>query len=443
MTEKLKTGCRWAVLLGAGVCAARLHMPFMYKVRDGLFWVIAGVCVLLLAAAIRRWKAQPAFSRQPLEAKLFMIAAVLALFSCIGRQAEFYNTRRAVLAAPRDQLVRLGRHIILGYTDISEIKTIAAAGAVGGIYITRRNIAGKSVAAIRHDIDALQDLRRRRGLPRLLVAADQEGGMVSRLSPPLKRRPPLSSLARACPDPDTLGRRVAAYASAQAEELAAAGVNVNFGPVADLNLNAGTRPLDRHTQISLRAVSSDPSAVARVTTAYCNTLLNFGVIPTLKHFPGLGRVTEDTHLRTGELNIDPAILDQTDWRPFKAMANQDRMLMMLGHVRVSRIDPVYPASLSEKIIQGVLRRTWKYDGLLITDDLNMQPVSSGKWRIGAAAVRALNAGADLLLVARDPDQFYPVMAALLAADRRNGLDRDRLSESRARIEKLTGFLSGF
>jgi beta-N-acetylhexosaminidase len=288
------------------------------------------------------------------------------------------------------------------------------------------------------DIASLQDTRRRQDLPLLWVATDQEGGGVSRLSPPLPFLPSLADVIARKTDPNEREQAVVQYANRQGRDLAAIGVNLNFAPVIDLNYGI-VNPQDRLTRISTRAISKDPAVVTDVASTYCATLLQSRVRCTLKHFPGLGRVFGDTHIRTAELNAGPDELALSDWLPFRKLMSDYRVFTMLSHARLTAIDKEQPASVSQDVIGGLLRERWKHDGVLITDDFSMGAITGSRDGIAGAAVAALNAGVDLILVSYDPDQYFPLMDALLQADRDGRLHQDVLARSDERLRRAAIF----
>jgi beta-N-acetylhexosaminidase len=167
---------------------------------------------------------------------------------------------------------------------------------------------------------------------------------------------------------------------------------------------------------------------------YCAELEKAGVHCTLKHFPGLGRVVEDTH--TGEANLTASLADLTnsDWIPFRALMRRGRAFTMLGHVRLTALDKDNPASMSRAVIAGLLRGDWTYNGVLITDNFSMAAVYRSSAGMKKGSIQALNAGVDLILISWDPDQFYPVIYSLLKADKEGRLDREALKRSVQRLE---------
>lgn len=344
-------------------------------------------------------------------------------------------SRDAVLNSDAGRLARIGRHLIVGYHSFDQVKALVEKQAIAGIFITDHNVRGRRAADVKADIEILQDIRRAQGLPPLIVAADQEGGQVSRLSPPLKKQPSLALILKDLSHDEQRRPAVEAYAQTQADELKRIGVTLNFAPVVDLKLNPRNRD-DGETQLRLRAIAADPYLVSKVAGWYCDVFAKAGLMCTLKHFPGLGRVQRDTHVVSGEIAATEGQLELNDWVPFRRLMDKNNVATMLGHVRVSVIDKSTPASFSHEVIHKLIRGTWHHDGLLITDDLSMGAVTRSKGGVGAAAVKALNAGADLLLVSYTEEHYDKVMSALLDADAKGNLDAGEQKTSAERIARV-------
>lgn len=277
----------------------------------------------------------------------------------------------------------------------------------------------------------MQNIRTTQGLPPLWIATDQEGGIVSRMSPPLTRRPSLATVIEGLSGESERTAAVRRYGEAQGRELAELGINLNFAPVIDLNRRV-VNPQDKYTRIYQRAISHDPAIVTEVARHYCDGLRSNGVDCTLKHFPGLGRVFEDTHIGAATLTAGRPELAATDWVPFRDLM-QSEPITMLSHVRLAAIDATHPVSFSQAVIAGLLRDEWRYDGLLITDDFSMGAIYASRDGLAGASVAALNAGVDLLLIAYDPDQYFPAMAALMRAEVRGQLRADVVASSDHRL----------
>ena len=344
-------------------------------------------------------------------------------------------SRDEILNSDPGRLERIGRHVIVGFHSFSDIKALVEKRAIAGIFITDHNVQGRSAASVKAEIDSLQAIRAEQAMPPLVVAADQEGGSVSRLSPPLKKQMSLGRLLSDLPHDEERRKAVEAYAETQASELKRIGVTLNFAPVVDLKLNPSNRD-DGETRLRLRAIAADPYLVAKVAGWYCDKIAEAGIMCTLKHFPGLGRVQRDTHAAAGEISATGGELELNDWVPFRRVMSKPNTAMMLGHVRVSAVDKSTPASFSKPLISDLIRGQWHYDGLLITDDFCMGAVTRSKDGIGAAAVKSLDAGADLILVSFVEREFDTVMSALIAADADSALDAAVASSSRQRLERI-------
>ncbi|MFH1117149.1 MAG: glycoside hydrolase family 3 N-terminal domain-containing protein, partial [Pseudomonadota bacterium] len=363
-----------------------------------------------------------------------LLAAVLVPVITLVVEARFRWASYQVMHADPARMERLGRHIVVGYRSMDEVRELVRLRGIAGVFVSAGNVRGKSIAGIRRDIDSLQHIRKNQGLPPLWIATDQEGGIVSRVSPPLPRQPPLSSPAGSSSDSGRRKQAVRQYALRQGRGLSDLGINLNFAPVVDLNHKV-VNPDDRFTRISQRAISGDPAVVAQVAAWYCEALEEAGVRCTLKHFPGLGRVFEDTHKEHANLATPPSELTRTDWVPFRKLMRETNAFTMLSHVRLESVDSRCPVSASPAVIAGLIRTQWKYDGILITDNFTMAAIYRSAGGMENAAVRALNAGVDLILVSWDTDQYYPLMHALLKADGRGGISRHALELSTRRLAR--------
>jgi beta-N-acetylhexosaminidase len=344
-------------------------------------------------------------------------------------------SRAEVLATDPAILERIGRHMVIGYHSLSSVQALVEKKAIAGIFITDHNVARRKVEDVRAEIDALQAIRARQGLPALIIAADQEGGAVSRLSPPLDRQPGLSRVIAKTKPGEDLQPLVTAYATKQAQELKRIGVNLNFSPVVDLKIDPKRRS-DGETQLRHRALSPDPAKVSDVAGWYCDALAAEGIHCTIKHFPGLGRVALDTHRQAGNIKASASELSLSDWVPFRRLMAKPNVVTMLAHVRLAGIDAVHPASFSGPVIDGLLRKEWRHEGILITDDFSMGAVTRDKNGVGAAAVKALNAGADLLLVSFSDRHLDTVMTALIQAEKNGEFDAAVRAASLERLKRL-------
>jgi beta-N-acetylhexosaminidase len=414
-------------------------MPFAIGWRTPLFagWRYTALTVLIalpaLLIAFEIWTLRRVqHMRIPrMLSAMALVLATTAFGATAALELEFQYKRRAVLAADTQQLERLGRHLLVGSRSDATWQALMERRAIAGLFLSARNVQGQSAEAVREQVAALQEMRRRQGLAPLWIATDQEGGAVSRMSPPLSRMSTLAEIVTLHRDHAERLLAIRQYAARQGRELKSLGINLNFAPVVDLN-HGIQNPEDRLTRIATRAISSDPAVVSEVADLYCETLMLTGVHCTLKHFPGLGRVFDDTHKVSADLATPSHELEASDWLPFRKLMSNDAAFTMLSHARLTAIDSDRPASFSSAVVKGLLRETWKHDGILVTDDFSMGAVTLSREGAAGGAVAALNAGVDLVLVSYDPDQYFYVMYALLAADRAGRIDAGMLERSRAR-----------
>jgi len=416
----------WLLGLAFTFSGIELHAPYLFFLSRSDAGMIFVASLLVLAFLIRQksWRG--------IGEKFLVLLWCLPPVSMLYAQTAFWWSKRNVPRTEANAANLLGQHFIIGYSSFAEVATLAEKGLIAGIYITKHNVAGRTTEAIKSEISELQARRRAAGLPPLIVAADQEGGIVSHLSPPLTAEP---SLATTADLPSDIRRESAEkIGRAQGEELASLGVNLDFSPVVDLKPATGHK-FDFNTLINQRAISDDPDKVAEVALAYVRGLDASGVRATMKHFPGLGRVGTDTHHFAAKLDAPLAELEETDWRPFREVLTGSNALVMMGHVTLTAADPDRPASHSKRVIDGIIRQKWNYQGVVITDDLVMGAVYN---HLCTAVVEALNAGVDLLLVAYDGSQFYHAFDCASDAFNRHELDLAALCASEARLKRTFG-----
>lgn len=430
---------RWTLGLGALLLATQLRSPLLLKVRGSASGLGLLGSVILIGLGARAWRRASARGQRVAAAGRLGCGVAMGLL-VLGLPAEYWLHKRRVRQAPQAARAELARHIVAGFRSWEQARELVGEGLVGGVYIGLHNARGLSEEELRARIAELRALRAARGLSPLLVAVDQEGGPVSRLSPPLPVTPALSAVIAGADSAPEREQRVRAFAAEQAAALRGLGVNVNFSPVVDLRLHPERSILDRYSFIGARAIAAEPALVSEVARSYAQALLAGGIVPTVKHFPGLGRVRTDTHFFTATLETPVAELAAADWRPFRAAVAASPTLLMLGHVRVAALDRQHLASGSARLIGEVVRGAWGHDGVLITDDLCMAPAFYGPGGLPGFANTALQAGVDLLLISYDGTQVYPALSALLAARRSGELGDELLAKSAARLDRLTTFV---
>ena len=282
------------------------------------------------------------------------------------------------------------------------VRDLAARSGLGGVVLFARNCPTlETVLALTGAARALD--------PDLLVLLDHEGGRVHRLPPPFTRFPAAAVVGRTG-DPAL----AAQVARAMARELRAAGFDSGLTPVLDCLTNPAS------TVIADRAFGADPDAVAACGVAFVEAALAAGLIPVAKHFPGHGRTPVDSHLGLPDVDAPLAALWATELLPFRRALRAGCPAVMVAHVRYAALDPELPASLSSAVITDLLRSRLGFDGLVLSDDLEMRAVAT-TWGVPDAAVRFLEAGGDLALVCHDVAAWTAARDAIARAADVRGL----------------------
>ncbi|MDP9036811.1 MAG: beta-N-acetylhexosaminidase [Myxococcota bacterium] len=285
----------------------------------------------------------------------------------------------------------------------------------GGVILFGRNVAGgpSEVAALLRQIHACS-------ADTPLVGVDQEGGRVARMRAPLLVVPPMQTVA-SWGDP-ALAERIAGAVGAQ---LAALGFTIAFAPVLDVN----TRP--DNPIIGDRSFGAHPETCGRFGVAWIRGLQGSGLLACAKHFPGHGDTTTDSHLELPIVEHPRDRLDRVELSPFRAAAAAGVAAMMTAHVVFTAIDPALPATLSRAVC-GVLRAQIGFGGMIVSDDLEMQAISA-RWSIEDAAVLAVAAGCDVLLVCSSEEKQERAVEAIAREAESSTSFRVRCAEAVSRV----------
>lgn len=292
------------------------------------------------------------------------------------------------------------------------------AGGVRGVIYFAQNYADSA------QLRAMSESIRRAAGRDVLLTVDHEGGRVQRFRgdsfPPLPSGRELGAG----------GERAAHEAGARAgRDLRAVGINMNLAPVLDVDSNPA------NPVIGSRSFGADPAHVAGCGVAYAAGLRAGGVAACGKHFPGHGDTNVDSHLDLPRLSHAMERLERVELVPFRAAARAGIDAIMTAHVLFEAIDPDVPATLSRTVVTGLLRERLGFDGLVITDDFEMQAIAD-RFEIGEAAVRAVEAGCDLVLVCHREDRQRRAIEALAQAVRTGRLTPERVDRSRKRLAKV-------
>lgn len=294
-----------------------------------------------------------------------------------------------------------------------EIRALAREYTLGGIVLFKRNVQEPAqVAELAHEIALLQpDVR-------LWVAVDQEGGRVARMRAPFTEWPPMITLGRSA-DP-ALARR---FARALAAEMRAVGVTLDFAPVLDVLTNPA------NPVIGDRALAGEADRVAELGTIVIEALQEAGIAACGKHFPGHGDTSVDSHHELPIVEHPVEQLRVREFLPFKAAIAAGVSSVMTGHVFMPALDEDAPATLSSRIVTGLLRKELGFDGLVFTDDMEMKAISAHHG-VPDAAVRAIGAGCDAVLVCgTDHDLQAQTIEAIIHAVEDERLPRTRIDDA--------------
>jgi beta-N-acetylhexosaminidase len=268
----------------------------------------------------------------------------------------------------------------------------------------------------------------------VLVAIDEEGGDVTRLEVRTGSSFP-GNYALGSVDDVELTRAVAAELG---RRLAECGVDLNWAPSADVNSNRD------NPVIGVRSFGADPALVARHTAAYVRGLQSAGVAACTKHFPGHGDTAVDSHHALPRIDVELATLHSRELQPFRAAISAGSKSVMSAHILLPALDPDRPATLSPQVLTGLLRRELGYDGLIVTDGMEMQAISA-VYGIERGSVLAIAAGADAICVGgglADEDTVLRLRDALVTAVRKGELPEERLADAAARVRALADWTRG-
>lgn len=313
----------------------------------------------------------------------------------------------------RDALRRAGQRVVIGFDGLAvsdDARALIRDYAVGHVILFARNV--ESPRQVADLVRELMDVARRAGHDSpLMVSVDQEGGRVARLKAPWTLWPPLRGLGRL--GSEELARQMGA---ALARELLACGITLDFAPIVDVDTN----PLN--PIIGDRSFGADPALVGRLGAAMVRGLQETGVAACAKHFPGHGDTDKDSHLELPVVDTPPDRLEEVEFRPFRDAIAAGVATIMTAHVLARELDDAVPATLSRHVVHDLLRVKMKFDGVIVSDDLEMKAVAN-LHPPATLAVMAAQAGCDLLPVCSIHDAQVEAIEALV-----RGLESGELGE---------------
>jgi beta-N-acetylhexosaminidase len=320
----------------------------------------------------------------------------------------------------------IGQHFIVGIdgpvllpTEARMLKELAPLG----IILFAKNIASDSSDWIEHLTSLITDCKAASGREDLIVSIDHEGGRVHRLPPPVTHFPYAREYAK--------HSREVAYV--MGSELRALGFNLSFSPVLDIDLEP------ENSVIALRSFGTEPDAVALAAVEYMLGLHDAGVLSCGKHFPGHGGTIADSHFELPTRDISIEELRGSEIKPYERYLQCSPPMLMSAHVLYPQIDPDNPATLSPKILTSILRGELGFNGVLISDDLEMLALSHLK--PGQRAQRCIEAGVDLLLEGNSNESLPLELATTMAIELCERIDggeigKELLHSSSERISNL-------
>ena len=310
------------------------------------------------------------------------------------------------------QLLMIGIH---GTTLNDDAKFMLNEYRVGGIILFDRNMESKD--QVKTLIADINKAGKSAGLTPLFLGIDQEGGAVARMEDQLIKVPPAEELVNAPIE------QAASLAKQSGAELKDLGFNINFAPVADLGLTYG------------RSYSTNPDEVVRYAGAVGKAYDEAGLWYSYKHFPGIGKTDVDLHADTSIVPVSKETLLSEDTKVFVDLIKQSKpntYAIMVSHAMYPQIDPDHPASLSKAIITDWLRKDMGYNGVVVTDDMDMGALAK-HYTFGDMAVQSILAGSDILLVCHEYEHMQEAYNGLMKAVKDGRISKERLDESVKRI----------
>jgi beta-N-acetylhexosaminidase len=287
---------------------------------------------------------------------------------------------------------------------------------IGGVILFSRNISTPD--QVRGLCTSVQEYAQSCGEPPLFISIDQEGGVVARLKRPFTEfegNPGMASIDDAID-----------FAEISARELVMSGINMNMAPVLDVAFDP------EKSVMTDRAFGDDPAWVTSLGMAVIERLQQKGVLSVAKHFPGIGRTTLDSHLDLPFLDTDAATLASSDLLPFAAAMANDVAGIMLSHVCYRQMDSQWPASLSETIALYHLRHQMKYNGLVLTDDLDMGAIRK-HYSISTVMERILVSEIDVALICHRSGSMEDAFDAIMAFQKASSKNQQICGRSLERI----------
>lgn len=317
------------------------------------------------------------------------------------------------------QLVIVG---VDGYENDEHSKQLMDKYHAGGFILFKKNI--QDSAQLLTLLNSLKETNAASNKVPLFLSVDEEGGRVSRLPDEFKKFPSNKVIGQK--NDSSLSYQIG---NILGKELGSFGFNMDFAPVLDINSNP------KNPVIGDRSFGTTAGLVSRLGIETMKGIRAENVISVVKHFPGHGDTSVDSHVGLPRVNHDLKRLESFELVPFKAAIENSVDAIMIAHILLPKLDPENPASFSKAVITDLLRTDMNFNGVVITDDFTMGAIEKN-YDMGGAAVKSIQAGADIVLVCHGFDKQETVIKALLAAAQTGQISTGRLDESVYRVLEL-------
>lgn len=312
---------------------------------------------------------------------------------------------------------KIGQLVVSGFygTTLDEnILKLIKEDKISGVILFNRNVKDSSTLLSLNN--SLKESNKNNKLP-LFISVDEEGGLVTRMPEDIKRLPTNKYIG-------SLNNKDLSYKVGEilGEQLSYFGFNMNFAPVLDINSNPN------NPVIGDRSFGNNKDTVASLGTSTMKGIQSKNIISVVKHFPGHGDTSVDSHVNLPVVNYDINRLNSFEFVPFKTAIQNGADAVMVGHILLPKIDSKYPSSMSYEIVTNILRKDLGFNGLVVSDDMTMGAITEN-YSIEEASIKAINAGVDLLLVCQKYENTENVLKALKEAALNGTISKERLDNA--------------
>ncbi|MGG7160017.1 beta-N-acetylhexosaminidase [Clostridium baratii] len=312
---------------------------------------------------------------------------------------------------------KIGQLVISGFygTTLDEnILKLIKENKISGVILFNRNVKDSNTLLSLNN--SLKESNKNNKLP-LFISVDEEGGSVTRMPKDIKRLPTNKYIG-------SLNNKDLSYNVGEilGEQLSYFGFNMNFAPVLDINSNPN------NPVIGDRSFGNNKDTVAILGTSTMKGIQSKNIISVVKHFPGHGDTSVDSHVNLPVVNYDINRLKSFEFVPFKTAIQNGADAIMVGHILLPKIDSKYPSSMSYEIVTNILRKDLGFNGLIVSDDMTMGAITEN-YSIEEASIKAINSGVDLLLVCQKYENTENVLKALKEAVLNGTISKERLDNA--------------